>query len=691
VQPPVARIEVVRDTYFGTPIEDPYRWLEDWQGEEAQAFLKGQAVYARAALDALPQRAALLARIGALSDASPVLYSFHVAAGRTFYMRRDSGENLAKLVLRARPDAPEQVLLDPNTLPGEVHTAIDWYAPSWDGRHVAYGISPGGSEDSTLHVLDVDGGRTLDEAIPRTMFDGVCWLEDNRSFVYNRLPDPSPDAPPAERLLDSHVYLHHLGTDSRTDPAIFGRGVHPTIALARIDIPFVTAQPTSPWAIATVLHGDLKEISLYAAPRTALADRATCPWAKVAGPADAVTGFALSGETLYVRTHRDAPRYQVIAVALRQPDLAGAAVIVPEGPAVIEAIEVVGDHLLTLDMDGGITRMRRVGLSGGAPEPVPLPVEGHATEWAHEPGSPEVLLQLTSWTMSPRVYRYHADRGTLEDTGWRPPSPVDFSAIESHEVEAPAPDGTMIPLSIIHRKGLALDGSNPTLLTGYGSYGLSITPAFTPQMLAWYERGGVYAVAHMRGGGERGDGWHQAGRMLNKERTIGDFIACAEFLIAQGYTRPARLAGEGTSAGGIPSGGALVRRPDLWAAMVMRVAVTNALRFELTENGPPNVMELGSATTEDGFRGLLIIDSYLRVRDDVPYPAVLLTTGANDPRVVVWMATKMAARLQAATSSGKPVLLRVEFQGGHGFGSTKRQVDEELADKLAFLLDQLRL
>ena len=212
-----------------------------------------------------------------------------------------------------------------------------------------------------------------------------------------------------------------------------------------------------------------------------------------------------------------------------------------------------------------------------------------------------------------------------------------------------------------------------------------------PQMLAWYERGGVMAIAHMRGGGEKGDEWHQAGRLLNKENTIGDFIACAEYLVSEGYTQPGLLAGEGGSAGGIPSGGALVRRPDLFAAMGMRVAIINALRAELTDNGPPNVMEFGSATTEDGFKGLLIIDSYQRVRDGTPYPAVLLTSGANDPRIVTWMAMKMAARLQAATSSGKPVLLRLEEQGGHGMGSTRQQEDAELADKLAFLLRQFGL
>jgi prolyl oligopeptidase len=328
---------------------------------------------------------------------------------------------------------------------------------------------------------------------------------------------------------------------------------------------------------------------------------------------------------------------------------------------------------------------------GGAPEAVALPDTDAILDWAGEPGSGVVYLATTAWTAAPRILRYDAASNTASDTGWLPPSSVDFSEIEAEEVEAPAPDGERIPLSIIHRKGLARDGSHPTLLIGYGSYGISLPPFFMPQMLAWYERGGVMAIAHMRGGGEKGDQWHQAGRLLNKENTIGDFIACAEYLVSEGYTQPGLLAGEGGSAGGIPSGGALVRRPDLFAAMVMRVAITNALRAELTENGPPNVMEFGSATTEDGFNGLLIIDSYQRVRDGTAYPAVLLTSGANDPRVVVWMAMKMAARLQVATSSDKPILLRLEEQGGHGMGSTRQQEDAELADKLAFLLWQFGL
>jgi prolyl oligopeptidase len=688
MKPPIARVSVVRETYFGTTIDDPYRWMEDWQSEEALSWLEGQAAYAREVLDALPGREALLARITELSGASPVLSSFQVAAGRTFYLRRDPGENVPKLVLRASSGAPERVLLDPNAMPGQVHSAIDWYAPSWDGRHVAYGISQGGSEDSTLRVLEVETGRTLDLAIDHTIYGGVCWLDDHRSFLYNRSPEPSSDGE-YSRYLNSRTYLHRLGDDPRGDVPVFGRDAHPDLTFAAVDIPFVIATPASPWMIGMIMHGDLRELTLYTAPAATLADPARIPWTRIAGVAEEVTGCDFAGDTIYLLTHKDAPRYKVVATSLRRPDAAHATVVAAEGRAVIEDVRVAGEHLLLRDVEGGISRMRRVRRAGGEPEPIALPVAGSVTEWAGERTSEQVLLQLTSWTASPRVYRCDVASSSLEDTGWSPPSPVDFGAIASYEVEAPARDGTLVPLSIVHRRGLARDGTNPTLLMGYGSYGITFSPRFMPSMLAWYERGGVLAIAHVRGGGEHGDAWHKAGQKLNKEHTIGDFIACAEYLIFEGYTTPRRLAGRGGSAGGIPTGGALVRRPDLWAAMVMNVPVTNALRFETTENGPPNVLELGSVTSEEGFRGLQIIDSYARVRDGVAYPAVLVTCGLNDPRVVVWMATKMVARLQAATSSDKPVLLRVEREGGHGMGSTRQQVDEELADTLAFLFWQM--
>jgi prolyl oligopeptidase len=258
--------------------------------------------------------------------------------------------------------------------------------------------------------------------------------------------------------------------------------------------------------------------------------------------------------------------------------------------------------------------------------------------------------------------------------------------MQVHRVAAPARDGTAIPITVIHRAGLPRDGTNPTLLMGYGSYGMSATPRFDAGMLAWLECGGIYAVAHIRGGGEYGRDWHEAGRLLTKENTISDFIDCAEQLVALGYTQPGRLAGKGVSAGGIPSGGALTRRPDLWAAMVLGVPLVNALRAEFGENGPVNVPEFGSVSTEEGLRSLTIADAYQRVRNGTQYPAVLLTTGRNDPRVPTWQPGKMAARLQAATGSDRPVLLRVEDQGGHGRGSTAAQREAQLADELAFLM-----
>ncbi len=686
--PPAARIEIVRDSYFDTIVEDPYRWMEDYRGAEAQTWLHQQADHTTQVLSSLPERDALLARISTLGDAGPEMHSLRVAGGRVFALRQNPRENMPRLVMYAAADAPETTLLDPNTMGGDTHSAIDWYAPSGDGRLVAYGISQGGSEDSTLYVLDVEQGTTLDVAIPHTMFSDVCWLADNTSFLYRQFPERAPDTPPSDFYLDSRIRLHRLGNDPGSDPVVLGRDAHPSLALARIDIPSVTARPDSEWLVGAISHGDLKEISIYVAPKSTLAEPTTIPWRRLASPEDGVTAFAFTANTLYLLTHRDAPRYQVIAVPLDAPDLTGATVVVPQSDAVAQDVRVAGKHLLVREMSGGIGSLRRVPLAGGTPEPVSLPETGAITQWAGEPGSGVVYLLTAAWTSAPRVLRYDATTNTSSDTGWLPPANVDFHTIEAHEVEAPAADGERIPLSIIHRTGLERDGSHPTLLIGYGSYGISIPPFFFPQMLAWYERGGVLAVAHIRGGGEKGDEWHQAGRFLKKENTIQDFIACAEYLVNEGYTRPERLAGEGTSAGGITSGGALVRRPDLFAAMVMRVAVTNTLRFETTENGPPNVMEFGSVATEDGFKGLLITDSYQRVRDGTAYPAVLLTSGANDPRVVVWMAMKMAARLQAASSSGRPVLLRLEEQGGHGMGSTRQQEDAELADKLAFLLWQ---
>jgi prolyl oligopeptidase len=693
---PVARVEVVRETLYEQVVEDPYRWMENWHGDELRDWVEAQGAYTRVYLDALPDRELLFRRITELSDTVPLLTQPRLGGGRAFYLLRAQGEDVARLLIRPGISAPAQVLFDPARIGGEVHSSIDWYHPSHDGRLVAFGLSQGGSEESVLHVIETDTGRMLSDTITRARFGLVQWLEDDQSFLYHRLT-PLPDgAPETDLYRNSRIYLHRLGEDPENDLAVFGNGINPHIGLSPFDFPVIALSDRSDWMVGVAVHGTLPELTIYVAPRAALSQPATIPWKKIVDvedkvvtPVEASEPVALDGDTLYLRTYRDAPRYRVVALDLTNPDISSAPTVVPPSEVVVESIALAGSYLVVAGQTGGIARLRRLSLQNGTIESIPLPIQGTIKDWTADADGGEVLFSLSSWIVAPQMYCLARGDSTPQNTGWLPTPPIDFQDIRSYETEYPAHDGTMVPISIIHRRGLELDGTNPTILYAYGSYGISIYPSFRPKLLAWYERGGVFAVAHIRGGGEHGREWREAGYKLTKANTIDDFVAGAEYLIREGYTSPPYLAGQGGSAGGIPTGGSLVRRPDLWAVMLMHVAVTNFLRFEFSENGPPNVVEFGSIASEEGFRVLQIVDSYTKIRDGVPYPACLVTTGLNDPRVVVWQATKMAARLQAATSSGRPVLLRVEKQAGHGLiGATRHQLDEELADVLAFVLSQ---
>jgi prolyl oligopeptidase len=694
---PIARVDTVSETLHGFTWDDPYRWMEDWHSDELKQWVAAQGQYTQEFLNKLPQRDSLLKRINEINESGgSEISTIKAVGGRYFYLRHDSGEGVAKLVVRTGLDGAEKVLFDPNSLEGDVHTSLDWFYPSPDGKYIAYGLSQGGSEESILYILEVDIGKNLPESITRTRFGMVEWQADSQSFFYRRKPELLPGTPETESYHNMKVHLHYLGQDPDTDQAVFGRGLNPAVEMAAADFPYLATFANNSWVLGVAVHGVLSELTIFALPSlNKLKDPAKANWIKIADVEDGVTGYAVKGDTIFLKTHRDALRYKVIATSLAEPDLARAELVIPPSQSVIEQIFISGDYLLSRDLEAGLGKLRRVKLSNtgaeGAPETIELPFKGTLLEVAAEEDKPEALLVMTSWTASQRVYQVQVDQGTLKDTGWLAPAPVDFSGVEAHEVFATSKDGTQVPLSLIHKKGLKLDGRNPTLLMGYGNYGLIAYPStFNPAMLAWYELGGVLAVAHIRGGGEYGKEWHLAGQKLNKQNNVDDFIASAEYLIANGYTTPPYLAGEGVSGGGIPSGNSLVQRPDLWAVIVMRVAVTNFLRFEYTENGPPNIPEFGTTADEEGFRALQIADSYHKVKDGENYPAVLVTTGLNDPRVVLWQATKMAARLQAASASGKPVLLRVEAQGGHGMGSTRFQINAEVADKLAFLLDQFK-
>ncbi|MPZ28627.1 MAG: prolyl oligopeptidase family serine peptidase [Micromonosporaceae bacterium] len=688
---PVARVRVVRETHFGVPVADPYRWMEEPSGE-FDIWLAGQARHARAVLDGPADRAPLLARVRALRGWAAGHSGFAVAGGRTFWLRHDPALAVPVLVVR---DGTERVLLAPNQIAGPAHSHLDWFVPSPDGRYVAAAISTGGDERCTVRVVDVAGGGWLEDAVGNVRLPFLSWLDDCRSFVYHQFRDPPAGAAPEDRRLDSRTRRHRLGDDPDGDAVVLARGCNPRVPLSRTDRPLVYRPPGSEVVVAVVSHGalrgdrvdsELTSCTLYVAPAGGLADPASCPWVRVAAPADEVTAYALSRDTIYLVSHRDAPRGQVLAAPLADP--ARATVLVPQGERVVDSVRVAADWLLVQEHDCGVARLRRVARTGEPLEEVRLPVDGTILEWS-DAGAGAALLRMESWTSAPRVYRYDTGAGTFTDTDWGMPTPAGFEDVSVHRIHAPARDGTPIPLTVIHRAVSGRDAGRPTLLTAYGSYGIPIRPTFVPGMLAWLERGGIWAVAHVRGGGELGRDWHRAGQLGTKQNTITDLIDCAEHLVAQRYTCPALLAGEGGSAGGIPTGGALVRRPDLWAAMVMHVPVADALRYEFSENGPINVPELGSVRTTAGLHALRIIDTYRRVQDGAAYPAVLLTTGRNDRRVATWQPAKLAARLQAATASGRPVLLRVEEHGGHGFGATTGQRDALLADQLAFLLDQL--
>ena len=687
---PVTPVHEVTEDYFGTKITDPYRWLEDTRSPSVVSWMRAQNDYTRAVLKRIPGRDKLLERIKGLDNAGSVVSDLQVYGGRYFYLKAEPGSDNRKLYVRDTGTGPERLLVDPEklTTTDGMHFSIDYFAASLDGKYVAYGLSPGGSENSVLHVLETESGKVLGDAIDRAEFAQPSWLPDN-SLLYTRAQKLAPDAPPTAKYQKTRAYRHVLGANPDTESPVAGYQANPALSPSEDDFTWVLYSPAAPkYLVALIVHGVQNECDLYVTNKTAKLDAKT-PWRKIADASDDITGFDLHGDNIYLRSHKDAPRFKILRTSLEHPDVSHAEVVVPPGEVVVVGLASAADGLYIQDLDGGIGRLRRLRYDGGAIQPVKLPFDGAVQSLVTNPTTPGTWLELVSWTKSPLWYAVDGKSGTVTDTKLVPPSPVDFSQIESEEVKAPSADGTLVPLSIIHKRGMALDGSHPTWLEAYGAYGITIDPNFNPTRLAFLEAGGIFAVAHARGGGEYGEDWHVAGQKQTKQHTIDDMLAGARYLIDHKYTSAAHLAGEGTSAGGITIGGAITQRPDLFGAALIRVGDSDSMRSELMESGPANIPEFGTVKKPDGFKALYAMDAYQHVKADTPYPAILLTTGANDPRVAPWQAAKMAARLQASTSSGKPVLLRVDYDAGHGLGSTKSQRDEELADEVAFLFWQL--
>ncbi|MBV8374503.1 MAG: S9 family peptidase [Candidatus Eremiobacteraeota bacterium] len=683
----------VSETYYGTTVTDPYRYFEDMQNPTTVQFFKEQNAYTRAVLDRLGPRQQLFERIKALDNAGTIVSDVTIDGQYYFYEKIRPGENSSKLYMSNADASGEKLLVDPDKLAaGGKHYTINYFLPSLDGKYVAYGISEGGSEASVIHVVDTTTGETLPDAIDRAYFVGATsWLPDGKSFYYIRFPKLAPGEPETDKETRAVNYLHVLGRDPDRDVPVFGYGVESSVKFAATDFPIVSYSPASPYVLGIVAHGVKNEVTIYAAPASAVTS-ANVPWKLVATDDDDVTGFDLKGSTIYLLTHRDAPTFKVIATSLVSPNLSTAKVFVPATKKIVEQISVAQDGLYLRSREGGFGRIAKIALSEdgtpGAATNIALPYDGAVNLLTTDPRVAGATFGLTAWTHS-LLYYAVSPNGSLSDTHLKPLSPVDESAYTSSEVQARSADGTLVPMSLIYEKYLKLDGSHPVDMEGYGAYGITEQPSFSTTRVAWMERGGVVAICHVRGGGWFGEDWHEAGMIATKPHTWEDFIACGQWLIQHRYTSRAHLAGEGTSAGGITIGRAITSRPNLFAAALDVVGVSDALRAEFSPNGPPNIPEFGTVKNEEGFHALYAMDAYQHVVNGTAYPAVMLITGFNDPRVPSWELAKFTARLQQASSSGRPILLRVDYDAGHGFlASSRAQSEQLLTDEYAFLLWQ---
>ena len=663
---------------------DAYRELEDSGQPKAQAFYRGQGERAREALDSLPGRAALLARIEALSESTARVTSLQATHGtRVFYLKRAPGQASAALCMREKLSSPERVLVDPARFSKEGAVArIDWFRASPDGSHVAYGVSLEG-DDPVLHVAGADG-RDLGIAIDGARFnEQLAWHPDGRSFFYARLPRSNA---PGKRLANVRLYRHLLGRDAAQDEIVFAPGVGGARDVPEFVRPWIYIPPDSKYAYAVAREGVRRELDVHV---TELRDLAAAKphWRKAVGHSDAVLAIEGWRDELFLLTHRGASRHRILRMKATG-EAHSARVAVPEGESVIEAMALARDALYLQTMVGGIDRLERVaiGFLGGlhAPEYVRTPFDTTIAQLVASPQSAGVLIRIEGWIEPPAVLQVDAN-GESRDTHLIPASGADYSAMDEVRLYAPAADGARIPVTLIYKKGTTLTGQHPTILEVFGAYGVSVKPNFDAKRLAWLERGGVYAVAHVRGGGEFGETWYESGRGPVKGNTVSDFVAASDFLVRYGFTNPRKLGILGARAGAIAVGGAINRRPELYAAAVARAPFMDMLRYEAMANGPAQVPEFGSAASAEAVENLRAISALANVKEGAPYPGVLLTTSMRDWRVEPWQAGKMAARLQEATGSGKPVLLRVEWGAGRG----RRAENERRAVTYAFFLWQM--
>jgi prolyl oligopeptidase len=671
----------VTDEYQGVKVEDNYQWLENDADPAVKTWSESQNQQTRAYLDKLPDRAAIEKELTEWYAKTSPSYSGIVSRpGILFGMKFQPPKQQQMLVTLASADdlKSEKVIVDPNAIDAKGTTAIDWFAPSRDGKYVAVSISTGGSEDGTLHVYETATGKALPDSIQHVQYPtaggSAAWNGDATGIYYTRFPRKG-EKPDADLNFYQQVYFHKIGTPESEDAYSIGKDF-PRIAEIKLD-----ASPDGKYILATVANGDGGDFSHYLLG-------ADGTWKQLTQFSDQVKTARLGRDNaLYLLSRADAPRGKILRMPMDKPELANAATIVPQSEAVIQFVEPTADALYVGDLLGGPSQIRRFSVDGKNATVVPIPKISAVSE-VESLENNSLLFRDVSYT-EPAAWFHLKGNGAPVRTALVNTSPVSFADIEVTREFAPSKDGTKVPLNIIRRKGTKLDGNNPTLLYGYGGYGISMSPNFEFTRRLWFDRGGVFVVANIRGGGEFGEEWHKAGNLTKKQNVFDDFAASAEYLIKQKWTRPEKLAILGGSNGGLLMGALITQHPDLVRAVVSAVGIYDMLRVELAPNGAFNVTEFGTVKDPEQFKALYAYSPYHHVVDGTKYPSILFMTGANDGRVAPYHSRKMIARLDEANKSNNPILLRTTSSAGHGIGTALSERIKQLADQYSFLFAQL--
>ncbi len=682
----------VVEEYFGTKVTDNFRSLENLKNAEVQKWIKEQSDNAKSTLQRIPGRTALIEKMQDFDKrkASKVYNLTITDSNRYFYLKQTPTDETGKLFFRDTFKGKETLLFDARAFfasSGKEYV-INGVSSTENGSKIVISVSANGSEDSILLIMDVASKKLYPERIDRCRFASPSWVKDGSAFLYNRLQPL--DHPGQNPQYDSKTFLHRIGSDPSSDREIFSKATNPELHIRSEDIPSVDFDRKSGYLFAIVSNVDPR-LTIYYAPAAMLQEK-KIPWKKLFAPEDDVHDFAATKDELYLYTPKNASRFKVVKTSLRNPDIGNAITVVPEDQqAMLTSFALTRDALYyTQSLNGVEAKLFRKASGDGKARELTLPFKA-GTIGLTSKGFlfSDLWVVIAGWSNDYRRYRFDAAKNAFSmETLSSPAEYPEYRDLVVEELMIPSHDGVLVPLSLVYKKGLVKNSKNPTLIYGYGAYGKSITPFFSSGMLLWTDKGGVFAVAHVRGGGECGDGWHTEGMKTTKPNTWKDLISCAEYLEKKGYTGPGKIAINGASAGGILVGMALAERPDLFAAVIPQVGALNPLRGEESPNGPVNVPEFGTVKKPEECKALIAMDPYLNIRDHVAYPATLVTTGLNDPRVIAWQPAKFAARLQQATSSSKPILFFADDKAGHGMGNSKTKEFETLADVLSFGLWQ---